>query len=214
MSHGFSTIKAAEINAMTAAGANLIRITVEQYHSMIGHTIMEGAPIELLDGILVLKDRSKAGESPMTIYPPHAISVTNVARLDRRLDGVTAHMRSQQPISLRPINEPEPDGTLVHGAVRRYSTEHPSPADIVCVFECSDASLLHDQTTKKRIYASHGIPVYVIVNLIDDVVEVRTGIAPRAETYSFTNILKRGESFSISLPDGTPFDIAADELLP
>jgi hypothetical protein len=214
MSHGIHTMLPAEVTAMAAGGANLIRMTVEQYHSMIGTAIMEGAPVELLDGMLVLKDRSHQGDSPMSIYRPHVASVMRIARLDRCLDGRGCHLRSQQPITLAPQNEPEPDGVIVSGSLEDYVKVHPTPGQIACVFESSDSSLQHDRTTKLRIYARHGAPQYIIVNLVDDVVEFRSDVDPATESYRSTVVVQRGESFAIRLPDGDPFDVAADELLP
>jgi hypothetical protein len=54
------------------SSAAVVPLTVEQYHEMIRRGILtEGAPIELIDGFLVLKDRSKRGEDPMTVGSEH-----------------------------------------------------------------------------------------------------------------------------------------------
>jgi Uma2 family endonuclease len=214
MTHDISTVVPADLAAMTAGGANLIRMTVEQYHTMIGTAMMEGAPVELLDGLLVLKDRSHQGASPMSSYPPHVLSVTRISRLDRRLDGRGYHVRSQQSITLPPQNEPEPDASLVVGSIEDYANAHPGLQQVVCVFEVSDSSLRHDRTTKLRIYARAAIPQYVIVNLVDQVVEFRSDVDSATGSYRSTTVVKRGESFAIRLPDGALFEIRSDELLP
>lgn len=49
-------------------GGRPFRLTVDQYHRMIRQGILpEAEPVELLDGQLVRKNRSAAGDDPMTI---------------------------------------------------------------------------------------------------------------------------------------------------
>src|SRR5260370_16172034 len=51
----------------------IVPLTVEQLSGMIDAGIVpDGAPIELIDRILVYKDRSAAGGGPMTHHSPHA----------------------------------------------------------------------------------------------------------------------------------------------
>ena len=58
-------------------------LAVEQYEAMIETGILpEGEPIELLNGVLAVKDRSRAGESSVTIGLQHKLVVpgSEVAR--------------------------------------------------------------------------------------------------------------------------------------
>lgn len=49
-----------------------VPITVGQYRQMIRLGILpEGAPVELIDGLLVWKDRSAQGEAPVPHDPRH-----------------------------------------------------------------------------------------------------------------------------------------------
>ena len=53
-----------------------VPINVEQYHQMIRLGILpEGAPVELIDGLLVWKDRSARGGAPMPHDPRHALTL-------------------------------------------------------------------------------------------------------------------------------------------
>jgi Uma2 family endonuclease len=157
-----------------AAHPELIhRHTVDEYHDMIAAgLIAEGEPYELLDGQIVRKIRSKAGEDIMTVGVEHAIVVTRLARLTTAFEPKGCHIRSQQPIVILPDDEPEPDAAIVRGDVESYTAAHPEPADILCVIEVSDSSLSRDRIYKQKLYANANIPMYVIVNLIDRVVEV------------------------------------------
>ncbi len=43
---------------------------------------------------------------------------------------------------------------------------------MLCVVDVADASLRRDRTVKLTAYAAAGIPMFVIVNLVDDQVEL------------------------------------------
>ncbi len=143
---------------------SLARLTVTQYHQMVDKgVLLDGDPLELFEGVLVEK---------MTEGPAHWFRITKLARLLIRLVGDDAwQVRVQHPISTDD-SEPEPDLTIV--ADHDYSERHPSGSEIMAVIEVAGSSLLRDRSTKQRIYASAGIPLYVIVNLADNVVETYT----------------------------------------
>jgi Uma2 family endonuclease len=151
----------------------LVGLTVDQYHRMIEEGILEeGAPIELLDGFLVRKNRAKAGEDPTSVAHEHCWAVENLQRV---LPAVESHGHigmHQQPVVLMPDSEPEPDGAIIRGTLDDYRHRKPRAMDVSCVIEVADSSLDRDRGTKQRIYADAGIPQYVIVNLIERVVEV------------------------------------------
>src|SRR5687768_5094446 len=95
-------------------GAQVVPLTVQQYHRMIETGILpEGEPIELLDGLLVRKDRSRTGEDPMTVNPDHSGAVDRLNALNPKLGRLGCYMRIQQPVTLPPNNEPEPDVAIV-----------------------------------------------------------------------------------------------------
>lgn len=109
-------------------------------------------------------------------------------------------------------NEPEPDGALVRGTPSNYSAVHPNVSDILCIFEVSDSSLHFDRTTKQRIYAEAGIPTYVIVNLIDRAIELRT--QPTLGQYASLRTLRAGQGLPLSLGSADALEIPVDQLLP
>ena len=211
--------KAAEVLAPRLAftrvetDAQLVPLTVEQYHGMIEARILaEGAPIELLDGFLVRKDRSKAGGDPMTVGHHHAWVVDALTNLAGDVVRLGARLRIQQPITLPPDDEPEPDATIF--AAGDFRERHPGPADIFCVVEAADSSLRHDRTTKQRIYASHGIPQYVIVNLEENVIEDYRRPDVGAGRYDPPVVLRRGQTVSFELGGDRRLDVAVESLLP
>jgi Uma2 family endonuclease len=152
-----------------------VRLTVDQYHRMIaGGILEEGAPIELLDGRLEWKDRSATGEDPMTVGDRHSSSIDAINLLNPKLRRQSCYARIQQPVTLPPHHEPEPDVSIVRGREEDYWGRQPAAADVLCVIEVADSSLIRDRTTKLRAYADAGITMYVIINLRDNVAEIYT----------------------------------------
>src|SRR5207249_7168379 len=127
----------------------------------------EGAPVELIDGLLVWKDRRARGAAPVPHDPHHASTVSRVQRMGQRLDSLDCHLRLQLPVTLSDTSEPEPDAAVVKGPPGVYEDHHPTPADVIAAIEVSDSSLRFDRSTKQRKYALAGIGQYWIVNLVE-----------------------------------------------
>ena len=148
----------------------LYRLSLDQYWKMIEAGILEsGAPIELLDGLLVRK---------MTKGCPHTTAVKLVVReLSRAIpDGF--HAGQESPLTLpgaggAPPSVPEPDFTIVRGDIRDYLKRDPLPADVALVVEVAASSLRKDREGLAR-YARDGVPVAWILNLGARVLEVYT----------------------------------------
>jgi len=192
-----------------------VPITVDQYHRMIAAGILEeGQPIELLEGILVRKDRSRSGGNPMTVGHEHVWVVYQLGELNERLKPHNCHIRTQQPITIPPDSEPEPDGTILRGPPDTYRQRLPGPADVLAVFEVADSSLHDDRTAKQRIYASAQLPRFIIINLVDRVIEVCTAPDPSQGRYAALQTLRPGQI--LPLPTGTEkfVDVAVEKLLP
>ncbi|BDA67153.1 hypothetical protein RIVM261_027730 [Rivularia sp. IAM M-261] len=82
-------------------------------------------------------------------------------------------VHAQEPVTLQD-SEPEPDVVIVRGNTRDYTECHPGSNDLALVVEIADSTLERDRSYKKRIYARTGIPVYLIVNLVEQQIEVYT----------------------------------------
>jgi hypothetical protein len=192
--------------------AHLATVTVDQYARMIASGIIpEGAPIELLDGLLVRKDRARKGDDIMSIGEDHARAVNLAHEALLAVRALGCFVQVQQPIRIAPENAPEPDITVVAGQAGDYR-RFPGPADVVCVVEVADSSLEHDRTTKLAVYAEAGIPQYIIVNLVDaTAIEYRQ---PRRSTreYAQEQIRRAGEVLTISAPGGA-CDVKVADLL-
>lgn len=196
-----------------AAGrARIVEWTVEQYHRAIASGLVpEDTAVELLDGFIVCKDRAKAGENPMTIGDRHRVAVVRLAHAAPLFESLGCFLQSQQPVSLPPAHEPEPDGAVVRGRIDDHLESPPHAADLFCVIEVADSSLQVDLGPKLRAYAGAGVPQYIVVDLVNNRVLVHE--EPAGESYSRVTPLARGETVQIYAGSGQ-VPMAVDRLLP
>jgi len=190
----------------------IVPLTVEQYHGMLAAGILvEGEPIELLDGLLVRKSRGEG----MTIHPQHALVVNKLNMLLVAPVGVMGcHVRVQNPVTLPPLDEHEPDLALVKGLPADFADRHPGPADVTCVIEVAGTSLERDRTIKQRIYAAAGIPQYVIANLIHSRVEVFEKPDSAKGRYRWRAELAGDQEVSLLVTEGRRLMVAVADCLP
>ena len=191
----------------------IVGLTTEQYHHLIGHNLLdEDTETELLDGLMVRKDRSAHGEDPLTIGDRHRIAVGRLVRLAKDFEPLGCHLQIQQPIMCPPNHEPEPDASVARGMEGDYPDQPPGPSDVLSVIEVADRSLARDLGTKLRIYADAAITQYVVVDLVHNVVLVHTN--PAGASYAAPTILKAGDVLRISAGSGRHVEIAVQHLLP
>jgi len=196
-------------------GARIIPISVHQYDRMIDAGILpEGAPIELIDGMLVLKDRSKAGEDIMTVGNEHTWAVKVVGRADERLRPLGCHMQTQAPVIVSSNREPEPDGAVLIGSEDDFLRRKPRATDVTCIIEVADSSLDFDRTTKQSAYAEAGIRQYLIINLIDNVIEERLSPDPGSGRYGSLRALHVGEMLELLLGGSDRLAVKVGDWLP
>lgn len=124
------------------------------------------------------------------------------------------HIRLQGPLTLPPYDEPEPDGAIVRGGSDDYRDHHPGASDVLCVIEVSDASIRRDRGYKQRVYADSGIPVYLIVNLVDGVVEVYGSPMKGKGRYGQVGTLSPKEAVSLIMPTRDILKVPVWRLLP
>jgi len=192
----------------------IVPLTVDQYHQMIANGILrEGDPIELIDGILVRKDRGDKGGDPMSQGPRHRSAILG---LQDQLDGVKAagcHLSIQLPITIGMTQEPEPDVAVIRGHRKTFTSRHPGPADVAAIMEVSDSSLNFDRTTKLRLYANARIGNYWIVNLVDQQIEVYGNPQPANGSYADRTDYLPGQTIKLMLGDNATVEIAVAEVL-
>lgn len=175
------------------------------YDRMIETGILgEDDPIELLDGRLIVAEPK---------HSPHETSVRLVAEALRPAFGEGWVISVGAPLALGGYSEPEPDVSVVRGAVRDYRNAHPTGA--VLVVEVADSSLRFDRRIKAPIYAAAGIADYWLVNLVDRVVEVyREPIATKRRRSAYGRTTTFGVDDAIAPLAAAHARIAVRDLLP
>jgi hypothetical protein len=123
-------------------------------------------------------------------------------------------MRIQQPISLPPLSEPEPDGAIVRGSKEDYANRLPTADDLLCVIEVADASLARDRVSKLEMYARGGIERYFIVNLRDRVVECYAEPVRRKGRYAPPVVLSSRQRVTFPTARGKGIIIPVKSLFP
>ncbi|MBL8206468.1 MAG: Uma2 family endonuclease [Blastocatellia bacterium] len=158
------SVLTASLNVLPAVPRDpIVRLSVEQYHEMIRAGILTADDqVELLEGWLVAKMPKK---------PQHRIATRLTQNALAAIVPDGWYVDAQEPITLAD-SEPEPDVMIVRGETQDYHDRHPHADEIALVVEIADSTLERDRSTKKRMYARAGIPVYWIVNLVDNTCEV------------------------------------------
>ena len=192
----------------------LMPITVDQFHLMIDSGILHGGdPIELIDGLLVRKDRSARGENLMTHNPRYALLISRLQRLLATLsESAGLYLRIQLPVTLSEFNAPEPDIAVVRGTEEDYANCHPGPADLVLVIEVSDSSVGTDRATKQRLYATAGVTQYWLVNLPESQVEVYEQPDSSSGKYAQQTISRPGQTLAWNLSPTQRLEINVTDL--
>ena len=190
----------------------LVPLTVEQLHGMLEKGIIrDGDPIELVEGLLVRKNRAAAGEGEMTHGARHAQVLKRLVRLERALDPFGCHLLVQLPVTLSALSEPEPDLAIVKGSLESFAERHPGPEDVLVVVEVADSSLGYDRGTKLRVYASAGVPVYLIVNIPERQIECYEEPVAGQGRYQRRTDYRTGETLLLPLVGGRTLPMAVDD---
>jgi Uma2 family endonuclease len=133
------------------------RLGVDAYHRMIDA------------GIFDEDDRVELIEGELRALPPIKSEHTGKnKRLNRVLTlaaGSDALVAVQDPLTLHPDSEPEPDLMLLRPREDFYAGANPTPADTLLVIEICDTSLRYDREVKVPLYAAHGVPEVWLIDL-------------------------------------------------
>jgi Uma2 family endonuclease len=194
-------------NAVTyGQDASFARFSVARYLRMTEEGILTADDkVELLENCVVLK---------MPRNPRHDGTIQFISSMLQRHVPIGWGFRIQLAVVL-PDSVPEPDICIARGDARAYLTRHPAAADCALVVEVADSSLLRDQRDKTRIYARAGIPLYWIVNLPDQRIEVYSNptgpvAVPQYQTFAS---FQPGDQLPLPL-DTTTVSVPVADLLP
>jgi Uma2 family endonuclease len=167
------------------------RFDVDEYHRMIDAGILtEDDRVELIDGEIV----------EMTpIGSRHAACVDALNRALVLGLGESAWVRIQNPVTITPHSEPEPDVVVARARSEGYSNAHPEPDDVLLLIEIGDSSASFDREVKLPLYARAGIREIWLVNLTRCAIEVHR--EPGAEGYARCERVTGGALSPLAFPD-------------
>lgn len=175
--------------------------------------IPEDASTELLNGLIVLKDRSAVGQDSRMIGTDHTKCVELLSDLRSQIKTASRHARSQQPLVCSETHMPEPDFAVVRGVIHDYD-DHPTANCAYCVVEVADSSYERDAGEKLEGYARAGVAQYVIINIRNRTAEVYITPDVGAGTYSPPRIVAENEALDLRVGDGEFFSIPLADVLP
>jgi len=168
--------------------------TVERYHRALAASVLTPDDnVELINGELV----------PVTpSNPPHAYTITVLQNwLHAAVRPGEFSVRTQQPITLPPKSEPEPDLVLAKGPDARYRNRHPEAADVLLLIEVTDTTLARDRRRKLPQYAERAISEVWVVDLNAKAVTVHR--EPSGATYRDIRTQAKGNITPGCCPDIT-----------
>jgi len=177
-----------------------------EYERLVDLGIFVGERLELLDGLLVVREPQGS---------PHAAIVGQIGHVLRAAFGAGWHVRLQAPLALDEDSEPEPDVAVVAGSYRDYLDAHPTTAALVV--EVADTSLRLDRRVKSSLYARARLPEYWIVDLVAGALEVHRDPQPAADAvhewaYRSVEVLRPPATVTAAASPGAPISVA--DLLP
>lgn len=135
------------------------RFTIAEYHRLaeLGF-FREDERVELIKGEII--EMAAKGKS-------HSTFNRRLIRELTQLLGNRATLQNQDPISIPPNSEPEPDLAILRNRADDYFIDHPKPSDILLLIEISNSTLKYDQEVKLPLYAEAAISDYWIFNLVN-----------------------------------------------
>lgn len=168
------------------------RFTVDEYHKLGRAGVLgENERIELIEGELI------------QMPPIGSVHAGIVARLNRALQaGLGKGMIAwpQNPVSLPPVSEPQPDFALLKPRADDYVHALPTAGDVLLIVEVADTTLAYDRDVKIALYARNAIPEAWLIDIGAARLEMYRD--PGAEGYRTVLRPDRDASVSpLALPD-------------
>jgi Uma2 family endonuclease len=146
------------MSAQTETWPRPHRLTVDDYYRMAEA------------GVLTPDDRTELIEGEIIDMAPIGSAHAEVVRLlTQRLLRAAGHehvVSAQLPVRLSQRSEPQPDVALLRAKATGYRRAHPTAGDVLLLIEISDTTLRYDLGVKARLYATHGVTEYWVVDLV------------------------------------------------
>jgi Uma2 family endonuclease len=163
------------------------RFSVREYRRMYEAGILgEDDRVELLQGEIV--EMTPIGSA-------HGGRVKRLNRLLTTAIGTRAIVAVQDPLTLAPDSEPQPDIAVLRPRDDFYTDSHPVAADVLLLIEVADASLSMDLRVKVPLYARYRIPEVWVVDVVNR--RVQRFAESADDGYSHSSFLNLGDSVRV-----------------
>ena len=173
--------------------------TVDDYHKLGEAGILtEDSRVELIEGELI---------EMAPIHGPHMGTVNRLNKMLVLAVGDHAVVSVQNPVTLPPYSEPQPDFTILRLGAGMPASGVPHCDDVLLLIEVADTTVRYDRSTKLKLYAKEGIAEYWIVNLQRGCIEVYRDRT--TDGYSVSTELWPGDFASPQALTTVKLDVAA-----
>jgi Uma2 family endonuclease len=172
-----------------SASPTLHRLSPELYDRLVDSGLLEGEPVELVDGLLV------------HVTPQGAQHAALVQRLTMHFALRAELLRVQMPLAV-PGGRPEPDVAL---AATTTSRQHPHSAELVVEVAATSRD---DDLAKLPGYASANVTAVWLIDVAARAVHVFTD--PHGREYASERVLRAGDTLVAPVPGVPP--LAIDDL--
>lgn len=176
------------------------RINVSEYYRMAEVGILKREEkLELIQGEILRKFPNS----------PRQAGFSN--RLNAVLGKIIANkalLSVKHPLRIDEYNEPEPDIAVLEYKEDYYTSAHPKADQVLFLVELAETSLDFDREIKAPLYARAGIPVYWILDLKHENLEVYSN--PQNGLYSLNDFKKKSDKVKIP---GFDLEILVSDIL-
>jgi Uma2 family endonuclease len=161
------------------------KLSIEDYHRLGEAGILdEDSRVELIEGDLIQM-------APIGV--PHMRCVNRLTRMLVEAAGDAAIVSVQNPVTLPPRSEPQPDFALLKPSADS-SGRVPHPDDVLLIVEVADTTLAYDRRTKLPLYARSRITEVWIVDVQAQTIE--SFRSPSASGYAQSALYRRDASIA------------------
>jgi Uma2 family endonuclease len=159
------------------------KLSVEDHYKLgeVG-ILTEDSRVELIEGELI--EMAPIGGSHMGL-------VNRLTRLLVLAVGDLGVVSIQNPVTLPPHSEPQPDVAILKPGADSAGSPVPHADDVLLIIEVADTTLAYDRNTKLKLYAQAGMAEAWIVNVQARCVEVYR--EPQGDGYNRKSEMRPGD---------------------
>lgn len=180
------------------------KLSIDEYERLWAADVLpQDVRVELIEGDMI--DMAPMGLGHLSIG-------LRLTRLFVQRAGTAAVVSPGYPIALPPWSMPEPDFTLLRPRADDYAGLRPGAADALLVVEISESSLRFDTGTKARVYASHGIAEYWVIDVANRRLVLHR--EPRGDGGNWGLVRTLEPPFSVAPQALVSLTIASDDIWP